>query len=83
MKRILMAFTFCLPFLHSGLKAQSEVEVLYFHGKQRCATCMAIEKNARNAVNTQLASELKNGKWFSRPSTFPKKKIRSWRKSIR
>lgn len=62
MKRILMAFTFCLPFLHSGLKAQSEVEVLYFHGKQRCATCMAIEKNARNAVNTQLASGLKNGK---------------------
>lgn len=62
MKRILMALTFCLPFLHSGLKAQSEVEVLYFHGKQRCATCMAIEKNARNAVNTQLASELKNGK---------------------
>lgn len=62
MKRILMAFTFCLPFLHCGLKAQSEVEVLYFHGKQRCATCMAIEKNARNAVNTQLASELKNGK---------------------
>lgn len=62
MKRILMAFTFCLPLLHSSLKAQSEVEVLYFHGKQRCATCMAIEKNARNAVNTQLASELKNGK---------------------
>lgn len=62
MKRILMAFTFCLPFLHCSLKAQSEVEVLYFHGKQRCATCMAIEKNARNAVNTQLASELKNGK---------------------
>ena len=63
-----MAFTFCLPFLHSGLKAQSEVEVLYFHGKQRCATCMAIEKNARNAVNTQLASELKNGKVVSKLS---------------
>lgn len=62
MKRILMALTFCLTLLHSSLKAQSEVEVLYFHGKQRCATCMAIEKNARNAVNTQLASELKNGK---------------------
>ena len=36
--------------------AQSEkrnrVEVLYFHGRQRCATCMAIEKNAKEAVRT-------------------------------
>lgn len=23
------------------------VEVLYFHGKQRCATCMAIEKTPK------------------------------------
>lgn len=37
------------------------VEVLYFHGKQRCATCMAIEKNAKEAVETQFADELKNG----------------------
>lgn len=26
------------------LKQKDRVEVLYFHGKQRCATCMAIEK---------------------------------------
>lgn len=37
------------------------VEVLYFHGKQRCATCMAIEKNAKEAVEAQFADELKNG----------------------
>lgn len=37
------------------------VEVLYFHGKQRCATCMAIEKNAKEAVEAQFAEELKNG----------------------
>ena len=37
------------------------VEVLYFHGKQRCATCMAIEKNAKEAVEAQFAQELKNG----------------------
>lgn len=36
---------------------QDRVEVLYFHGKQRCATCMAIEKNAKEAVEAQL----KNG----------------------
>ena len=37
------------------------VEVLYFHGKQRCATCMAIEKNAKEVLETQFAEELKNG----------------------
>lgn len=26
------------------------IEVLYFHGKQRCATCIAIEKQAKQAV---------------------------------
>lgn len=42
-------------------KISNRVEVLYFHGKQRCATCMAIEKNTRELVNTTFAKELKNG----------------------
>lgn len=37
------------------------VEVLYFHGKQRCATCMAIEKNTKEAIEAQFSDELKNG----------------------
>ena len=37
------------------------VEVLYFHGKQRCATCVAIEKNTRETIETQFAEELENG----------------------
>ncbi len=40
---------------------KDRVEVIYFHGKQRCPTCMAIEKNAKELVNTLFASELKNG----------------------
>ena len=40
---------------------KDRVEVVYFHGKQRCATCMAIEKNAKEVVNTLFANELKNG----------------------
>ena len=35
---------------------KDRVEVLYFHGKQRCATCMAIEKNAKEAVEAQFAN---------------------------
>lgn len=40
---------------------KDRVEVIYFHGKQRCATCMAIEKNAKVVVSTLFANELKNG----------------------
>lgn len=39
---------------------KDRVEVIYFHGKQRCATCMAIEKNAKEVVNTLFANELQN-----------------------
>lgn len=42
-------------------KVNDHVEILYFHGKQRCATCMAIERNAKEAIETQFADELKNG----------------------
>ena len=38
------------------------VKVLYFHGKQRCATCMAIEQEAKAVVNGQFADAVKGGK---------------------
>ena len=44
-----------------GVPARDCVEVLYFHGKQRCATCMAIEKNASEAVSKEFAEEIKKG----------------------
>lgn len=34
---------------------------LYFHGKQRCATCIAIEKHAREAVEAAFADAVKRG----------------------
>lgn len=43
------------------LNAKDRVEVLYFHGKQRCATCMAIEKNAAETVETLFADEAEKG----------------------
>ena len=38
------------------------VDVLYFHGKQRCATCQAIEKETKELIDTQFADEVKDGK---------------------
>lgn len=42
-------------------EVNDHVEILYFHGKQRCATCMAIEKNAKEVIEAQFAEEIKNG----------------------
>ena len=43
-------------------KVKDHVEVVYFHGKQRCLTCMAIEKYAREVVDTDFARETQSGK---------------------
>ena len=43
-------------------RVRDHVEVMYFHGKQRCATCMAIEKYSREVVEKDFANEKKNGK---------------------
>lgn len=43
--------------------AQKEyVEILYFHGKQRCITCNAIEKLTKEVVDKDFARQLKDGK---------------------
>lgn len=38
------------------------VEVLYFHGKQRCVTCNAIEKLTKEVIDKDFAQQLKDGK---------------------
>lgn len=70
MKELLMLFALIIGLMSCGsgdstVSAKSsqkdKVEVVYFHGKKRCATCMAIEKNAREVINSLFANELKNG----------------------
>lgn len=43
-------------------KENTAVEIIYFHGKQRCATCMAIEKETKALVEGELAQHVKDGK---------------------
>lgn len=71
MKKLLMIFVLLIGLVSCGsgentANAKSpvndRVEVIYFHGKQRCATCMAIEKNTREVLNSMFANELKSGK---------------------
>lgn len=70
MKKLLLIFALMIGLVSCGSgdntataksPEKDRVEVLYFHGKQRCATCMAMEKNAKEVVNALFANELKKG----------------------
>ena len=43
-------------------KESSPVEIIYFHGKQRCKTCIAIEQETKALVEGELAQLVKDGK---------------------
>ena len=73
MKNVLLILTLCVGMVAcSGGKTKSVaenqqtkkdvVEVLYFHGAQRCATCMAIEKNTKELLEAAYSEQLKSGK---------------------
>ncbi len=38
------------------------VEVLYFHGKQRCVTCRSIEQNTKELLKSKFQRQMKEGK---------------------
>ena len=38
------------------------VEVLYFHGKQRCMTCRSIEQNTKELLESKFQRQMKEGK---------------------
>lgn len=57
MRSLLLALALCL----TSFVANAKTKVIYFHGKQRCATCLSIEKNAKDLVEERYAEELRNG----------------------
>lgn len=76
MRKVILALAVCLGLaayggngvrnenaakMEQAKNVKDRVEILYFHGKQRCATCMAIEKNTKEAVMAQFAKEIKKG----------------------
>ena len=46
---------------NSEVTAKDHVEVLYFHGKQRCATCIAIKNNTLAVMKENLSEQVKKG----------------------
>lgn len=71
MKQLLLLLAICLTTLTACAQNKpsttakqtvgNSVEVLYFHGKQRCPTCRAIEANTKATLDSAFAKELKNG----------------------
>lgn len=47
---------------HADSIQSDRVEVLYFHGKQRCITCRAIELHTKELLDSLYNKELGNGK---------------------
>lgn len=84
MRKVILALAVCLGLaayggngvrnenaakMEQAKNVKDRVEILYFHGKQRCATCMAIEKNTKEAVMAQFAKEIKKELWYLGLST--------------
>lgn len=42
-------------------QVETKVEVLYFHGKQRCPTCIAVGNESQTVVNKNFAVQQKKG----------------------
>lgn len=62
---LLLGWLLLIPFItvQSQTKAsQKVVEVLYFHGKQRCVTCRSIEKLTQEVLAADFAKEVKSGR---------------------
>jgi len=40
---------------------KNHISIYYFHRTERCATCVSIEENTQNTLNTYFTDELKEG----------------------
>ena len=63
MKKLLSVFMICMTALTitAQTKTTPKVEVIYFHGQQRCATCMAIERSTRELLEHDFSKQMKDG----------------------
>ena len=65
---ILAALSVCISCNSTGNKKEvsqevstSDVNIYYFHFTRRCATCLAVEENARKAVESLYPGEVNTG----------------------
>ena len=57
---------------------KATVEVLYFHSKQRCPTCIAVGTYSKEVVDKDFAAQVKSGAVKFRKLIFQLPKERNW-----
>ena len=62
-----------VPVKEQSGQVRDFVEVLYFHGKQRCVTCRSIEQNTKELVESKFQRQMKEGKVVYRVIDISKK----------
>jgi hypothetical protein len=61
MKRIIfIALAIVMTTIAFGQKT-TKLNIVYFHAKYRCPTCLSIEENTKKTLNTYFATQLKDG----------------------
>ena len=50
------------PAMEQRKQVNDYVEVIYFHGKQRCMTCRSIEKNVKDLLDAKFTQQMEQGK---------------------
>jgi hypothetical protein len=61
MKRIvIIALTLVMTSMVFGQKS-TKLQIVYFHAKNRCPTCISIEENTKKTLDTYFAAQLKDG----------------------
>jgi hypothetical protein len=61
MKKILFVATLLIMASMVFGQKSTKLQVVYFHAKYRCPTCISIEENTKKTLNTYFATQLNNG----------------------
>lgn len=61
MKKILFVATLLIVASVAFGQKATKLQIVYFHAKNRCPTCLSIEENTKKTLDTYFASQLKDG----------------------
>ena len=59
-KIVFIALALVMTSMAFGQKA-TKLQIVYFHAKYRCATCISVEENTKKTLDTYFAAQLKDG----------------------
>ena len=61
MKKILFVATLLIVASISFGQKATKLQIVYFHAKNRCPTCLSIEENTKKTLDTYFAAQVKDG----------------------